>query len=348
MASRGVQFRLDGQDLGAEDVSAPYSIAWNTTAGPNGAHTLAAVARDASGNSTTSASVAVTVQNQPAPQFVVDSPITVSTSPPRCSSRRRPDADSGANGHGARRAARREPGRRDAVSPARAPSVRPTSAARSASCSTPASRRTGSSTSCTRTRRCSTGSPASRLWATSPAASSERVIWQNDVSAAIYHQGGGLAFGADGNLYVSVGDNLNRDSAQDLTASTARSSGSGATAPCRPTIPSSMAPARTRTRSGRSGCATRSASPFDPTDGRDAIGDVGEGSWEEVDVGQRGANYGWPTCEGDCGEPGLVDPLFTYPHNGRDASITGGFVYHGGSSAATSRAATSTPTMPRT
>ena len=49
---------------------------------------------------------------------------------------------------------------------------------------------------------------------------------------------------------------------------------------------------------------------------------------EEVDVGARGANYGWPNSEGPCSAP-CTSPLYSYPHNGRDASITGGFVYHG-------------------
>jgi hypothetical protein len=59
----GVQFKLDGNNFGAEDTSAPYSIAWDTTAASNASHTLAAVARDAAGNTTTSASVSVTVNN---------------------------------------------------------------------------------------------------------------------------------------------------------------------------------------------------------------------------------------------------------------------------------------------
>src|SRR5712664_2222689 len=45
----GVQFRLDGIDLGAEDTAAPYAISWNTTTAANGSHTLTAVARDALG-----------------------------------------------------------------------------------------------------------------------------------------------------------------------------------------------------------------------------------------------------------------------------------------------------------
>jgi hyaluronate lyase len=59
----GVQFKLDGANLGAEDTSSPYSITWNTTTAANGSHTLTAVARDAAGNSTTSAGVTVTVDN---------------------------------------------------------------------------------------------------------------------------------------------------------------------------------------------------------------------------------------------------------------------------------------------
>jgi hypothetical protein len=59
----GVQFKLDGANLGAEDTTAPYSTAWNTTTASAGSHTLTAVARDGAGNSATSASVAVTVNN---------------------------------------------------------------------------------------------------------------------------------------------------------------------------------------------------------------------------------------------------------------------------------------------
>jgi hypothetical protein len=59
----GVQFKLDGANLGAEDTSAPYAVSWNTTTATNGTHTLTAVARDAAGNTTTSAGVTVTVSN---------------------------------------------------------------------------------------------------------------------------------------------------------------------------------------------------------------------------------------------------------------------------------------------
>jgi hypothetical protein len=59
----GVQFRLDGAILGVEDTAPPYSVAWDTTTATNGSHSLTAVARDAAGNTTTSAAIAVTLTN---------------------------------------------------------------------------------------------------------------------------------------------------------------------------------------------------------------------------------------------------------------------------------------------
>lgn len=59
----GVQFQLDGVNLGAEDLSSPYSVSWNTTTTTNGSHTLTAIARDAAGNTTTSSSIVVNVNN---------------------------------------------------------------------------------------------------------------------------------------------------------------------------------------------------------------------------------------------------------------------------------------------
>jgi len=59
----GVQFKLDGANLGAEDTVSPYAVAWNTTTATNGSHTLTGVARDAAGNTATSAGVSVTVNN---------------------------------------------------------------------------------------------------------------------------------------------------------------------------------------------------------------------------------------------------------------------------------------------
>ncbi len=67
VAVAGVQFRLDGANLGAEDTSSPYSVNWDTTTATNAQHTLTAVARDAAGNTTTSTTVTVTVSNTAPP-----------------------------------------------------------------------------------------------------------------------------------------------------------------------------------------------------------------------------------------------------------------------------------------
>src|SRR6266446_1326525 len=66
----GVQFKLDGANLGGEDTSSPYSISWNTTTASNGSHTLTAVARDQLGGQWTSDPVAVTVFNDTTPPTV--------------------------------------------------------------------------------------------------------------------------------------------------------------------------------------------------------------------------------------------------------------------------------------
>jgi Bacterial Ig domain/Purple acid Phosphatase, N-terminal domain len=60
----GVQFKLDGANLGAAAAAgSSYSVSWTTTTASNGSHVLSATAVDAAGNSTTSAGIAVTVNN---------------------------------------------------------------------------------------------------------------------------------------------------------------------------------------------------------------------------------------------------------------------------------------------
>jgi peptidoglycan hydrolase-like protein with peptidoglycan-binding domain len=69
----GVQFKLDGANVGQELTTAPYSGTWNTAGVSNGSHTLTAVARDLAGNTKTSILVTITVSNTTP---VVTSPIT--------------------------------------------------------------------------------------------------------------------------------------------------------------------------------------------------------------------------------------------------------------------------------
>jgi glucose/arabinose dehydrogenase len=76
---------------------------------------------------------------------------------------------------------------------------------------------------------------------------------------------------------------------------------------------------------------------FDPLTSRLWAGDVGDATFEEIDIVVVGASYGWPHCEGHaslgCERPGDVDPIFTYPHHGPgltgDAIIGGAFASGG-------------------
>jgi hypothetical protein len=65
VAVAGVQFKVDGNDVGSEDTTSPYSVTWDTLTATAGSHTITAVARDGAGNRTTSAGVTVTVNNPP-------------------------------------------------------------------------------------------------------------------------------------------------------------------------------------------------------------------------------------------------------------------------------------------
>ena len=74
---------------------------------------------------------------------------------------------------------------------------------------------------------------------------------------------------------------------------------------------------------------------FDRQTGELWVGDVGQDSWEEVDIVTRGGNYGWRCREGlhdyntaSCPASGLIDPVAEYSH-AVGQSITGGYVYRG-------------------
>ncbi len=70
----GVQFQLDGSNLGAEDTSGPYVVPWDTRTASSGSHTLTAIARDAAGNQRTSAPVTITVSNPPVARYEESDP----------------------------------------------------------------------------------------------------------------------------------------------------------------------------------------------------------------------------------------------------------------------------------
>lgn len=77
----GVHFLVDGNPIGAEDTTSPYQVSLNTTTLTDGSHSITAIARDAAGNSTTSAAVALTVANADTivPAVSITSPAASST-----------------------------------------------------------------------------------------------------------------------------------------------------------------------------------------------------------------------------------------------------------------------------
>jgi glucose/arabinose dehydrogenase len=175
-------------------------------------------------------------------------------------------------------------------------------------------------------------------------AASRRTVWTFSHSAG-NHNGGQLAFGKDGLLYVSVGDNANSSNAQSLNnpyGKIHRIDPHGAGQGVHGVPSSNPFPGAGTPEIWSLGLRNPFRFSFDHLTGDLIIGDVGEGSREEVDFspassgGGSGANYGWPNCEGFLGTcPGSAAPVFDYPHSdpGGDAAhgcaIIGGFVYRG-------------------
>jgi glucose/arabinose dehydrogenase len=189
---------------------------------------------------------------------------------------------------------------------------------------------------------------------------SEEVILQFEQPQA-NHNGGGLGFGPDGDLYIGVGDGGNEGdvgpghspggNAQDptrLNGKILRINVSGA-APY--TIPPDNPYARGGGRPEIYALGLRNPWRFswEPNGAhRLLIDDVGWGRYEEVDVGVNGGNYGWPVREGDhcvdvkaplsdlaaCATAdqhgqAFIDPVFEYSHQDVGIAIVGGLVYHG-------------------
>jgi glucose/arabinose dehydrogenase/Ca2+-binding RTX toxin-like protein len=155
----------------------------------------------------------------------------------------------------------------------------------------------------------------------------------DNLSAATNHNGGAIHFGADGKLYAAVGDNANSANSQTLTnrhGKMLRYNSDG-------TIPTDNPFYDTATGENRSIWALGLRNPFtfsiQPGTGRMFVNDVGQSTWEEINDGIAGANYGWPTCEGSCvpPNPSFTDPLFQYGHGPGDTTgcaITGAAFYN--------------------
>lgn len=163
-------------------------------------------------------------------------------------------------------------------------------------------------------------------------AGSELVLMDLDnLSAATNHNGGAMHFGPDGKLYVAVGENANRDNAQTLNnrlGKMLRLSSDGSIPSDNPFFGSANGANRAIWSLGLRNPFTFS---FQPGSGRMFINDVGEGTWEEINDGIAGSNYGWPITEGATTDARFRSPLFTYQHGSggnNGCAITGGTFYN--------------------
>ena len=149
---------------------------------------------------------------------------------------------------------------------------------------------------------------------------SEVRLWEDNEDAGNVHHGGALAFGADGKLYITHGDHFTGADAQRLESSRGKilRINKDGSIPTDNPFYDGAGPNRDEI------WALGLRSPFrmsvDQVTGTMHLSDVGHidhtTSIEEINVGARGANYGWPICEGTCGVSGMTNPLYSYPHGG--------------------------------
>jgi glucose/arabinose dehydrogenase len=160
------------------------------------------------------------------------------------------------------------------------------------------------------------------------------------------HNGGQLAFGPDGYLYIGLGDGGSADDPQGhgqnpgtLLGSILRIDVSGLSAPGDYEIPADnpfVGTEGARAEIWAFGLRNPWRFSFDSETGLLWAGDVGQGSWEEIDIIAKGANYGWNIMEGSycyspstgCDQSGLTLPIAEYNHS-QGCSVTGGYVYRG-------------------
>jgi glucose/arabinose dehydrogenase/regulation of enolase protein 1 (concanavalin A-like superfamily) len=160
-------------------------------------------------------------------------------------------------------------------------------------------------------------------------AGSEQVLLDLDnLSSATNHNGGALHFGADGKLYIAVGENANGNNAQsqsNLLGKVLRLNKDGS-------IPTDNPFYASNTGRNRAIWAFGFRNPFtfdvQPGTGRIFVNDVGQSTWEEIDELVRGANYGWPSSEGATNNPAFTGPVHTYGHVDGACSIIGAAFYN--------------------
>ncbi|RZS75371.1 DUF7594 domain-containing protein [Pseudobacter ginsenosidimutans] len=168
-------------------------------------------------------------------------------------------------------------------------------------------------------------------------ATGETALLDLPTLSGIYHNGGGLAFGLDGKLFVAVGENQVGSNSQNLDnylGKILRINTDGSVPAGNPFTGNAA-----RSRIWAYGLRNPFTIAVDPVSGRLLVNDVGNATWEEInDATSGGQNFGWPTKEGMCtsGCSGFVNPLYVYatnrtdpPPNGQGCAINGGTFFNG-------------------
>jgi glucose/arabinose dehydrogenase len=154
------------------------------------------------------------------------------------------------------------------------------------------------------------------------------ILRLNDLSSATNHNGGAMHFGIDGKLYIAVGENARTSNSQtlnNLLGKILRINPDGSIPTDNPFYNSASGQNRTIWALGLRNPYTFA---IQPNTGRIFINDVGQSTWEEINEGVAGANYGWPTCEGSCSSADFANPIYQYQNDSSTCAITGGTFYN--------------------
>jgi glucose/arabinose dehydrogenase len=141
------------------------------------------------------------------------------------------------------------------------------------------------------------------------------------IPAGSIHDGGRIAFGPDGKLYVTTGESGNRELAQDRMSLGGKILRINPDGSIPPDNPDPASPVWSFGHRNIQGLAWDSA-------GRLWVTEYGANRLDEINLIQRGGNYGWPMAEGRADTPGLIDPVIQWPVNEASPS---GLAYFGGS-----------------